>query len=116
MAAIETCARAGAIETASRSSPGWWSHSTPGGARLPRGDLWFIALEEGWVSAVEVIDGVWRRIHAARMSSDSNVEFERMQALARLARGPGARIFIEAPPALRARARAHWQRSRMARG
>jgi hypothetical protein len=71
---------------------------------LPRGDLWFIALEEGWVSAVEIIDGVWRRIHAARTSSDSNVEFERMQALARLARGPGARIFIEAPPALRARA------------
>jgi hypothetical protein len=56
------------------------------------------------VSAVEIIDGVWRRIHAARTSSDSNVEFERMQALARLARGPGARIFIEAPPALRPRA------------
>jgi hypothetical protein len=73
---------------------------------LPRGDLWFIALEEGWVSAVEIIDGVWHRIHAARMPSDSNVEFERMQALARLARGPGsgARIFVEAPPALRARA------------
>ena len=73
---------------------------------LPKGDLWFIALEEGWVSAVEILDGDWHRIHAARMPSDSNVEFERMEALARLTRGrdSGARIFVAAPPALRARA------------
>lgn len=74
--------------------------------RLPPGDLWFMSVEDGWLSAVQLADGAWNRIHAARLSGDSNVEFERMQAFARLTRSAGSspRIFVEAPPGFRARA------------
>jgi hypothetical protein len=72
--------------------------------RLPRGDVWFIALEDGWISAVQLADGVWNRIQAARLSSDSSVEFERMQAFARLMHSAGGgRIFVEASPRIRER-------------
>ncbi len=73
--------------------------------KLARGDLWFMAVEDGWLSAVQLADGVWNRVHSARLSGDTSVEFERMQAFARLTRSASgsARIYVAAPPGIRQR-------------
>lgn len=75
--------------------------------RLPRDDAWFIALEDGWLSAVHLADGAWDRIHAARLSGEPRVELERLQAFGSLTRAAGCvgRMFVEAPPWMRERAK-----------
>lgn len=74
-------------------------------SRLPPDNCWFVVLEEGWLSAVHLAQGAWDRAHAARLSKDSIVELERMQAFGRLTEtgGVGARMFVEAPPWMRER-------------
>jgi hypothetical protein len=75
--------------------------------RLPSDDAWFIALEDGWLSAVHLAHGAWDRIHAARLSSEPRVELERLQAFGSLTRAAGSagRMFVEAPPWMRERAK-----------
>jgi hypothetical protein len=72
--------------------------------RLPPDNTWFVVLEEGWLSAVHLAGGAWDRVHTERLSKDSIVELERMQALGRLTgAGEGARMYVEAPPWMRER-------------
>jgi hypothetical protein len=75
--------------------------------RLPRDDAWFIVLEDGWLSAVHLANGAWERIHAARLSGEPRVELERLQAFGSLTRAAGSvgRMFVEAPPWMRERAK-----------
>ncbi len=48
-------------------------------------------------------NGAWDRVHMARMSPDSSVELERLQAFGRVTRAAGAlgRIFVDAPAWMR---------------
>ncbi len=75
--------------------------------RLPRDDAWFVTLQEGWLSAVRLANGAWDRVHTARLSGEPSVELDRLQAFGRLSRaaGNGGRLFVEAPPGMRQRAK-----------
>ena len=73
---------------------------------LPADSSWFVVLEDGWLAAVHVVHGKWNKVHMARLSQDSMVELERIQAFRRLTLTGGEnRMFIEAPPRLRDRFR-----------
>lgn len=76
-------------------------------SRLPREDAWFVTLEEGWLSAVRLAKGTWDRVHTARLSGEPSVELDRLQAFGRLSRAAGnnGRMFVEAPPGMRQRAK-----------
>ena len=70
-----------------------WRH------RLPPDDAWFVSLDDGSLSAVHLTHGAWDRVHMTRLSTDWNVELERLQAFGRLTRAAGGvgRMFIDAP-------------------
>ncbi|HEY2685053.1 MAG TPA: hypothetical protein VGI93_16155 [Steroidobacteraceae bacterium] len=73
-----------------------WRH------KLPADNTWFVVLEDGWLAAVHLLHGKWHKVHMARLSRDSMVELERIQAFRRLTLNGGeSRMFIEAPPRLR---------------
>ena len=67
--------------------------------QLPADDAWFVSIDDGSLSAVHLSEGVWDRVHSARLSSDWIVELERLQAFGRLTRAAGApsRMFVDAP-------------------
>jgi hypothetical protein len=74
-----------------------WRH------RLPADDCWFVSVHDGSLSAVHVSNGAWDRVHMARLSPDSSVELERLQAFGRVTRAAGAlvRMFVDAPAWMR---------------
>ena len=73
---------------------------------LPADSSWFVVLEDGWLAAVHLLHGRWNKVHMARLSQDSMVELERIQAFRRLTlHGGENRMFIDAPPRLRDRFR-----------
>lgn len=51
-----------------------WRH------RLPADDTWFVAVEDGAMSALHLTRGAWDRVHLARLPSNWSVELERLQA------------------------------------
>jgi hypothetical protein len=73
--------------------------------RLPADDTWFVSVDDGSLAAVHLSDGVWDRVHAARLSPDWSVELERLQAFGRLTRAAAAlgagRMFVDAPAWMR---------------
>ncbi len=71
--------------------------------RLPADDTWFVSLDDGTLSAVHLSNGVWDRVHMARLPANWVIELERLQAFGRLTRtadGPG-RMFVHAPAWMR---------------
>ncbi len=70
-----------------------WRH------RLPADDAWFVSLDDGSLSAVHLSNGVWNRVHMARLSTNWMVELERLQAFGRLTRASGGadRMLVDAP-------------------
>lgn len=74
-----------------------WRH------RLPAAESWFITVDHGSLAAVHVLDGVWHRVHTARLSADWWVEIQRLRALGTLIeRETGSLgVFIDAPTDLR---------------
>ncbi len=79
-----------------------WRH------RLPAGESWFVTLDEGSLAAVQVIDGEWRRVHTARLSSDWTVELQRLRAFGRYteSQSGAGQLFVDAPLSMRAEGRA----------
>jgi len=74
-----------------------WRH------RLPADDTWFVSVDDGALSAVHLSNGVWDRVHMARLSRDWSVELERLQAFGRLTGADGAvgSMFVDAPAWMR---------------
>lgn len=73
--------------------------------RLPAEDAWFVAVEDASLAAVHLSRGAWDRVHLARLSSDLDVELERLRAVGALA-GASGPMFVDAPARLRGAARA----------
>jgi hypothetical protein len=70
-----------------------WRH------QLPADDAWFVSLDEGSLAAVHLSQGVWDRVHMARLSQDWAIELERLRAFGRLSRtsATGSRMLVDAP-------------------
>ncbi len=71
--------------------------------RLPADDTWFVSLDDGALSAVHLCNGLWDRVHMARLAANWVVELERLQAFGRLTRAAGGqgRMFVHAPAWMR---------------
>jgi hypothetical protein len=74
--------------------------------RLPLSGGWFVTIEEGSLAAIHWSGAGWDRVHSVRISDSWDAELRRLETFGRLAQGRAAegRIFIHAPPALRAAA------------
>jgi hypothetical protein len=74
--------------------------------RLPKGDAWFVTLEEDSLAAAHFNSNRWDRVHSVRIGSDWEIELKRLQTFGRLARtsaveGP---VYVDAPRWLRDKA------------
>jgi hypothetical protein len=74
-----------------------WRH------RLPAHDAWFVSLDDSSLAAVHLSNGIWDRVHTARISQDWMVELDRLQAFGRLhgSDGNSVRMLLDAPPWMR---------------
>jgi hypothetical protein len=74
--------------------------------KLPKGDGWFVTLEEGSLAAAHFGAGYWDRVHAVRIGDDWEVELKRLQTFGRLARSSAedGRVYVDAPRWLRDKA------------
>lgn len=77
-----------------------WRH------RLPATGGWFVTIEEGSLAAIHWTEKGWDAVHSVRISDSWEAELRRLQTFGRLAESRPAegRVFIDAPPALRAAA------------
>jgi hypothetical protein len=76
--------------------------------QLPTDACWFVSIDEGSLAAVQVVDGIWKRVHTARLSAQWTVELQRLRALGRFteASSDGSRLFVDAPLNMRTQGRA----------
>lgn len=71
--------------------------------RLPRTQCWFVAVDEGSLSAAHITAQGWDRVHGIRIGSDWNTELNRLRLFGRLVGGNDIeeRVFVDAPVWLR---------------
>jgi hypothetical protein len=74
-----------------------WRH------RLPDTHGWFVAIDEGSLTAARLVKGGWDRVYSARIGLNWGVELRRLQTFGRLAAEDteGARVYVDAPQWLR---------------
>jgi len=75
--------------------------------QLPTDECWFVSIDEGSLAAVQVVDGIWNRVHTARLSAQWTVELQRLRAFGRFteASSGGSRLFVDAPLNMRTQGR-----------
>ena len=73
-------------------------------ARLPKGDGWFVTLEEESLAAAHFTNRGWDRVHSVRIGGDWETELKRLQTFGRLARTSASEglVYVDAPRWLRA--------------
>jgi hypothetical protein len=71
--------------------------------RLPKGDGWFVTLEEESLAAAHFTNSGWDRVHSVRIGSDWETELKRLQTFGRLARTSASEglVYVDAPRWLR---------------
>ena len=74
--------------------------------KLPRGDAWFVALDEGSLAAAHFTATQWDYVRSVRIGTDWEVELKRLQTFGRLARtgGEEPKVYVDAPRWLREKA------------
>lgn len=74
--------------------------------RLPDNQGWFVSVDQGSLAAARVGARGWDYVHSVRIGADWAVELQRLQTFGRLASAQPqeGRVYIDAPPALRAAA------------
>jgi len=75
-------------------------------SRLPKGDGWFVTLEEESLAAAHFTTNGWDRVHSVRIGGDWETELKRLQTFGRLARTSAIEglVHVDAPRWLRGRA------------
>ncbi len=75
--------------------------------QLPADAGWFVSLDDASMTAVQLRDGEWQRVHMARLSSQWSVELQRLRALGRYTDSTGGdgRLYVDAPFSLRSAGR-----------
>jgi hypothetical protein len=75
-------------------------------SKLPRGNAWFVALDEGSLAAAHFSSNQWDYVRSVRIGSDWEVELKRLQTFGRLARTSAepSPVFVDAPRWLRDKA------------
>lgn len=68
-------------------------------ARLPDANGWFVAIDEGTLTAARLVRGSWDRVYSARIGTDWMVELQRLKTFGRLAAqdGENGRVYVDAP-------------------
>ena len=71
--------------------------------QLPRGDAWFVTIDEGSLAAAHFTATQWDCVRSVRIGADWEVELKRLQTFGRLARTGGgeSRVYVDAPQWLR---------------
>lgn len=71
--------------------------------QLPADAGWFVTMDERTLTAVQLQDGEWRRIHTARLRDEWCPELQRLRALGRYTAAPDGdgRFYVDAPAAMR---------------
>jgi hypothetical protein len=74
--------------------------------KLPRGNAWFVALDEGSLAAAHFSSSQWDYVRSVRIGSDWEIELKRLQTFGRLARARGepSPVYVDAPKWLRDKA------------
>jgi hypothetical protein len=75
---------------------------------LPTDECWFVSLDERSLAAVHVVDGIWTRVHTARLSSEWTIELQRLRAFGRFTQASfgAGRLWVDAPLDMRSIGRA----------
>jgi len=74
--------------------------------KLPRGDAWFVTLDEGSLAAAHFTSAQWDYVRSVRIGTDWEVELNRLQTFGRLARtgAEESKVYVDAPRWLREKA------------
>jgi hypothetical protein len=72
-------------------------------SRLPKGDGWFVTLEEESLAAAHFTNSGWDRVHSVRIGGHWETELKRLQTFGRLARTSTSEglVYVDAPRWLR---------------